>query len=140
MDMDNLFDITHADALEIMKIEEDKMFLHRQREPGHPGCLAGVNKKICWERREVKQQKVEDKKKAASTSSTTHELSHQQLDVSFLSSDEESLPEKSKSCSNWHPENEEERILSHWNWYLLWTDASWTLETLFILFRLQWKR
>ena len=35
MDLDNLFDIAHSDALEIMKIEEDKMFLHRQREPGH---------------------------------------------------------------------------------------------------------
>ena len=30
MDLDNLFDITHSDALERMKIEEDKMFLHRQ--------------------------------------------------------------------------------------------------------------
>ena len=34
-------------------------------------------------------------KKAASTSSTSHELSHQELDVSFLISDEESLPETS---------------------------------------------
>ena len=41
------------------------------------------------------QQKVEDekRKKALSTSSASHELSHQELDVSFLSSDEESLPE-----------------------------------------------
>ena len=30
MDLDNLFDITHSDALKRMKIEEDKMFLHRQ--------------------------------------------------------------------------------------------------------------
>ena len=39
---------------------------------------------------------MEDEKrnKAASTSSTSHELSHQELDVSFLSSDE-SLPETS---------------------------------------------
>ena len=45
MDLDNLFDIAHTDALERMKIEEDKIFLHRQIEPGHPGCLAGVDKK-----------------------------------------------------------------------------------------------
>ena len=38
MDLDNLFDIAHADAIERMKIEEDKMFLHRLREPGRPGC------------------------------------------------------------------------------------------------------
>ena len=47
MDLNNLFDIAQADALEIMKIEKDKMFLHRQREPGHPGCLEGVDKKKC---------------------------------------------------------------------------------------------
>ena len=35
------------------------------------------------------------RKKAASTSSTSQELSHQELDASFLSSDEESLPETS---------------------------------------------
>ena len=46
MDWDNLFDIAHGDALKKMKIEEDKMFLHRQREPGRLGCLAGVDKKI----------------------------------------------------------------------------------------------
>ena len=46
MDLGNLFDITHADALERMKIEENEMFLHRQREPGRPGCLTGVDKKI----------------------------------------------------------------------------------------------
>ena len=33
----------------------------------------------------------EKRRKAASTSSTSHELSHQKVDVSFLSSDEESL-------------------------------------------------
>ena len=37
VDFDYLFDIAHADDLERMKIEEDKMFVHRQREPGRPG-------------------------------------------------------------------------------------------------------
>ena len=55
-DLDNLFDIAHADALERMKIEEDKMFLHRQREPGRPGCLAGVDKKIA-EKEEMSRQR-----------------------------------------------------------------------------------
>ena len=41
MDFDNLFDIAHADALKRIKIEEYKMFSHRQREPGRLGCLAG---------------------------------------------------------------------------------------------------
>ena len=63
MDLDNSFDIAHADDLERMKIEEDKMFLHRQREPGCPGCLAGVDKKIAEKEERSRQRKVEDKKK-----------------------------------------------------------------------------
>ena len=72
MDLDNLFDIAHADALERMKIEEDKMFLHRQREPGRLGCLAEVDKKKSEKEKRSRQRKVEDKKrkKAVSTSST----------------------------------------------------------------------
>ncbi|GBN42059.1 hypothetical protein AVEN_218863-1 [Araneus ventricosus] len=43
--LDNLFDIAHADALQLMKIEEDRIFLQRKREPGRPGRLGGVDKK-----------------------------------------------------------------------------------------------
>lgn len=32
--LDILFDIAHADALQLMKINEDRMFMQRQREPG----------------------------------------------------------------------------------------------------------
>ena len=42
----------------------------------------------------------EKRKKAASTPSTSYELSHQELDVSFLSSDEESLPKTSNIVAN----------------------------------------
>ena len=31
---ENLFDIAHANALEMISIEEDKQFLMAQREPG----------------------------------------------------------------------------------------------------------
>lgn len=44
--LDYLFDIAHADALHLIKIEEDKLFLQRQREPGRPGHLGGVDKKL----------------------------------------------------------------------------------------------
>ncbi|GBM37970.1 hypothetical protein AVEN_171160-1 [Araneus ventricosus] len=43
--LDNLFDIAHADALQLMKIEEDRLLLQRQREPGRPDHLGGVDKK-----------------------------------------------------------------------------------------------
>lgn len=41
--LDDLFDIAAANALETIKIEEDKMFLTMQREKGRPGCMAGVD-------------------------------------------------------------------------------------------------
>ncbi|GBO41200.1 hypothetical protein AVEN_104557-1, partial [Araneus ventricosus] len=44
--LDNLFHIAHADAIQLMKIEEDRMFLQHQRGPGRPGQLGGVDKKL----------------------------------------------------------------------------------------------
>src|SRR5215469_6415330 len=44
--LDKLLDIAHADALQLIKINEDKIFLQRQREPGSPGNLSGVDKKL----------------------------------------------------------------------------------------------
>jgi adenylate/nucleoside-diphosphate kinase len=44
--LDYIFDIAHASALELMKLEEDKIFLQRQREPGRPGSLGGVDRKF----------------------------------------------------------------------------------------------
>lgn len=40
--IDDLFDIAHADALNIMRIEDDNQFLIKQREKGRPGCMIGV--------------------------------------------------------------------------------------------------
>ncbi|GBN77624.1 hypothetical protein AVEN_151302-1 [Araneus ventricosus] len=45
-DINNLFDIAHANALEIIKIEEDRKFLLSQREPGRRGCLMGIDMKL----------------------------------------------------------------------------------------------
>lgn len=42
-DLDDLFDIAHADALTLMKIDEDRQFLILQRQKGRPGCMAGVD-------------------------------------------------------------------------------------------------
>ena len=46
---------------------------------GYPGCLAGIDKKIAEKEERSRQRKVEDekRKKGASTSSTSHELLHQ---------------------------------------------------------------
>ncbi|GBO15088.1 hypothetical protein AVEN_63368-1 [Araneus ventricosus] len=50
-DLNNLFHIAHANALEIIKIEDRKLSLG-QREPGRRGCLMGIDMKLakCEER------------------------------------------------------------------------------------------
>lgn len=42
---DDIFDIAHADALSLIKIESDKQFLIAQRTKGRPGCMLGIDKK-----------------------------------------------------------------------------------------------
>ena len=44
--LDNLFDIAHADALNIIKIPEDREFLLAQREDGRRGSMTGVDKNL----------------------------------------------------------------------------------------------
>ncbi|KAL4120447.1 hypothetical protein QTP88_013138 [Uroleucon formosanum] len=43
--LNDIFDIAHARALDIMKIECDKQFLIAQRTKGRPGCLLGIDRK-----------------------------------------------------------------------------------------------
>lgn len=42
-DLDDLFDIAHANAMQLIKDQEDKDFLLRQRQKGRPGCMLGVD-------------------------------------------------------------------------------------------------
>lgn len=53
--LNDLFDIAHADALSMIKIDEDKQFLIAQRIKGRQGCMLGVD---------TKQTKIEKKKMA----------------------------------------------------------------------------
>lgn len=91
--LDNIFDIAHADALQIIKIEEDRIFLKRQREPGRPGYLAGVDKKL-KKKEEQKQQKqinLEKRRINYSTPSTSsYTGSHENLGFTSSSSHDES--------------------------------------------------
>lgn len=42
-EFDNLFDISHSNALQIICLEEDKNFLISQRKKGRPGYMAGID-------------------------------------------------------------------------------------------------
>lgn len=41
--LDDLFDVAHADALALIKIKEDRDFLHAQREKGRRGSMGSVD-------------------------------------------------------------------------------------------------
>jgi len=45
-ELNNLFDIAHASAIDLMKIQEDKDFLQFQRKSGRLGCMMGVDMKL----------------------------------------------------------------------------------------------
>lgn len=95
-ELDNLFDIAHADALDIMKIEEDKVFLQKQREPGRPGCLAGVDKKLAEKEERSRQRKLLEEQRLVTASTSTLQESQ---DPCISSSDEEPLPEISTAAT-----------------------------------------
>ncbi|XP_053977478.1 uncharacterized protein LOC128875689 [Hylaeus volcanicus] len=44
--LDDLFDIAHANALEMIKIEEDKLFLLKQREKGRVGLMGASDRAL----------------------------------------------------------------------------------------------
>lgn len=62
--LDDLFDMAHADALNLIKIEEDKQFLIQQRLKGRQGCMIGidVNLKKSEEKREKRKRDAELRK------------------------------------------------------------------------------
>ncbi|GBP22430.1 hypothetical protein EVAR_78606_1 [Eumeta japonica] len=62
---DNLFDIAHADALQLIKINDNRNILQRQREPGRPGHLAGVDKKLTDREERARLRTIEEEKRRA---------------------------------------------------------------------------
>lgn len=72
----SLFDIAHSDALNIIKIDEDKQFLINQRLFGRPGCLSGVNKKetIKENRREIRNLRDSTNKLVVVSKCKLHQL------------------------------------------------------------------
>jgi len=43
-ELDNLFDIAHMNADDMIKIQEDRDFLKAQQETGRRGCMISVDK------------------------------------------------------------------------------------------------
>lgn len=74
--LDNLFDIAHANAFDIMKIDIDKEFLRSQRKPGRPGCLLGVDMKLSQKekRKTIRINQEETKRKKYETELSNIEM------------------------------------------------------------------
>lgn len=74
--LDQLFDIADVNALDIMKIEEDKQFLLAQRKKGREGCLMGIDTKGEQKERE-REQRIELETKRKDKAKTKAEIEKQ---------------------------------------------------------------
>src|SRR6218665_2773777 len=63
--LDDLFDIAHRDAVSLIKIEEDRLFLEAQREKGRKGTIAGVDRNLTLKEKRVMKRKASAAKYAA---------------------------------------------------------------------------
>jgi len=63
--LDDLFDISHANVLNMIQNEEDKKFLLLQRQKGRPGCMLGTDYKLAVKEKKIiqKLEKLEQQKK-----------------------------------------------------------------------------
>jgi hypothetical protein len=112
--LDDLFDISHANALDMIVLQEDKEFLLAQREKGRRGCMGSVDKALtAKEERIMQKRKAEEmrKKKAeeeckASTSndvilaSSSSTEDGNSTDGSMSDETEEPHPKRSRARQN----------------------------------------
>lgn len=56
--IDALFDIAHANALDMIRIDEDRQFLIAQRQAGRPGKMGSVDKKLAKKETEIELKKA----------------------------------------------------------------------------------
>lgn len=63
--LDDLFDIASINALDEIKIPEDKQFLEMQRMKGRPGCMIGVDMTLYEreQRSQARKEKEDERKK-----------------------------------------------------------------------------
>ena len=79
--LDDLFDIAHADALNIIRINEDKIFLQAQREKGRRGYMSSIDKEYS------KKQSEKRRREEAIEKQIKKEDMRKNLDVSVILSD-----------------------------------------------------
>lgn len=74
--LDDFFDIAAADALTVIRNEEDKEFLQKQRQKGRPGSMLGVDAKLSGkEDRSKLQKEKEDERRLRHEQASTSQQS-----------------------------------------------------------------
>lgn len=58
--LDDLFDIAHAEAEKLIKIEEDRLFLLNQRKKGRVGNMIGIDKKLAEKEKRIEERREKE--------------------------------------------------------------------------------
>ncbi|XP_050524230.1 uncharacterized protein LOC126895930 [Daktulosphaira vitifoliae] len=104
-----LFDISHANAMEMMTIEEDKLFLICQRDKERKGCMASSDYNLyLQEKHELTQKILKEQRdlKLQKSQFMSNEVAILDSSTSSISSNEEANMSCDVSESNFNDENE----------------------------------
>ena len=71
----DLFDVAHRDAMLLVKIEEDRLFLEAQREKGRRGAMLGIDRNLTQQEERVRKRKAADEKRVENFKSKTMDSS-----------------------------------------------------------------
>lgn len=82
----DVFDIAHVDALQLIKVPEDREFLIAQRQPGRHGFMAGIDK-VLTEKELSKQRSLRDKKELAACEETVELMTSSDSSATVSDSD-----------------------------------------------------
>ncbi len=89
----DLFDIAHQNALDLIKIEEDRQFLMAQREKGRRGCMAGVDRILAQKEERIMKRKAAEANRAAKAADTSFAAAAAIMEMASSSSSESEEPE-----------------------------------------------
>lgn len=62
-ELDDLFDVTHANAMETTRLPADKDFLVMQRVKGRPGCMLGIDTVLAAEEKRKLMRMEQDQQR-----------------------------------------------------------------------------
>lgn len=99
--LDDLFDIAHQDAMSIIKIVEDRLFLQAQREKGRRGKMGGVDRALALKEQRAMKRMIAAENYALKVNSTTAAAMPTSPVLLTVSSDDEDIHfDSSQSTDN----------------------------------------